>query len=83
MKDNKKPESQVITSNTIAGSDLEGIIRIENPAELDEIAGGDVYGPVITCPPPSPPPMPPTTYPGETPLPNSPAWGPYPTTREV
>lgn len=68
-----------ITKANIAGSELEGIISIEAPEVLDEVVGGSPYGPPnAPPPPPPPPPSPPWTYPGEPPIPSSPAYGPFP-----
>lgn len=69
--------SKVINKKSIKGSGLEGIVEIESPEALDSVVGGSPYGPQDCPPPPPPPPPPPTTYPGQPPLPNSPAWGPY------
>jgi len=78
MSNKQKPNKiKNVSKANIEGSVLDGIVEIESPEVLDAVAGGQVYGPPAPTPPP-PPPWPPTTYPGQPPLPNSPAWGPYP-----
>lgn len=67
-----------VNETTIGGSELDGIVSIEAPEDLDIVVGGEPQGPPAPAPSPSPTPspLPPYEWPGETPIPVP---TPYPT----
>jgi hypothetical protein len=70
-------KSKIVDQESIEGSDLEGIVEIDDSELLDEVVGGTPYGApnYPSYPPPYYPP--PTTYPGQPPASNCPPWGGY------
>lgn len=66
-----------VDATTIGGSELDGIVSIVAPEDLDRVVGGEPQGPPAPTPTPSPTPdLPPFKYPGEPPIPVP---TPYPT----